>query len=62
LQTPLTEKTSGTGIDLYLVKKLTKDFLGGDVELESEFGTASKFTLNIPIELENTAMRMNPQD
>jgi signal transduction histidine kinase len=31
LQTPLTEKVSGTGIVLYLVKKLAKDFLGGDV-------------------------------
>jgi PAS domain S-box-containing protein len=52
LQTPLTEKTSGTGLGLYLVKKLSKDFLGGDVEVESEYGTGSKFTLNIPIELE----------
>jgi signal transduction histidine kinase len=52
LQTSLTEKTPGTGLGLYLVKKLAKDFLGGDVEVESEFGKGSKFTLNIPIELE----------
>jgi signal transduction histidine kinase len=31
LPTLLTEKTSGTGIGLYLVKKLAKDFLGEDV-------------------------------
>ena len=52
LQTPLTKKTPGTGLGLYLVKKLAVDFLGGDVEVESEYGMGSKFTLNIPIELE----------
>jgi PAS domain S-box-containing protein len=52
LQTPLTSNTSGTGLGLYLVKKITKDFLGGEVDVESEFGVGSKFTLNIPIELE----------
>jgi hypothetical protein len=29
LQTPLTEKTQGTGLGLYLVKKPAKKFLGG---------------------------------
>jgi signal transduction histidine kinase len=52
LQTLLTAKTSGTGLGLYLVKKIAKDFLGGDVEVESEFGKGSKFTLRVPVELE----------
>lgn len=52
LQTPLTYKTSGTGLGLYLVKKLARDFLGGDVEVESEFGKGSTFTLRIPVELQ----------
>jgi signal transduction histidine kinase len=50
LQTPMTAKTSGTGLGLYLVKRLAKDFLGGDVGLESEIGKGSIFTLRIPIE------------
>jgi PAS domain S-box-containing protein len=52
LQTLLTAKTSGTGLGLFLVKKLAKDFLGGDVEVESEFGKGSKFTLSVLVELE----------
>jgi signal transduction histidine kinase len=51
LQTPLTYKTSGTGLGLYLVKKLARDFLGGDVEVKSELGKGSKFTLRVPVEL-----------
>jgi PAS domain S-box-containing protein len=52
LQSPLTYKTSGTGLGLYLVKKVAKDFLGGDVEVESEVGKGSTFTLCVPVELE----------
>jgi signal transduction histidine kinase len=52
LQSPLTIKTSGTGLGLYLVKKLATNFLGGDVEVESKFETGSKFTLRVPVELE----------
>ncbi|MCX9083607.1 MAG: PAS domain-containing protein [Candidatus Methanoperedens sp.] len=52
LHSPLTLKTSGTGLGLYLVQKIVRDFLDGDVEVKSEFGIGSKFTLLIPIELE----------
>lgn len=52
LQTPLTARTSGTGLGLYLVKKLATDFLGGDVEVKSEYGKGSTFTLSVPVELE----------
>jgi len=52
LQTPLTLKTPGTGLGLYLIKIIAKDVLGGDVEVKSEFGMGSKFTLRIPVELE----------
>jgi PAS domain S-box-containing protein len=55
LQTPLTYKTSGTGLGLYLVKKLAKDFLGGDVEVKSEFGKGSTFTMRVPVEFEGKA-------
>jgi len=52
LQTNLTYKTAGTGLGLYLVKKIAKDFLGGDVEIKSEFGKGSTFTLFVPVDLE----------
>lgn len=52
LQSPLTFKTSGTGLGLYLVKKLATDFLGGDVDVGSEYGIGSTFTLHVPVELE----------
>jgi len=52
LQTPLTYKTSGTGLGLYTVKKIAKEFLRGDVEVKSEFGKGSTFKLRIPVELE----------
>jgi len=52
LQSQLTYKTSGTGLGLYLVKKIAKDFLGGDVEVNSEFGKGSTFTLRVPVDLE----------
>jgi len=55
LQSPLTLRTSGTGLGLYLVKKLAIDFLGGDMEVKSEFGKGSTFTLRAPVELEGKA-------
>ena len=46
------DTTSGTGLGPYLVKKIAKDFLPGDVEVKSEFGKGSTFTLSVPVELE----------
>ncbi len=52
LETPLTDSTSGTGLGLYLTKKLTEEALGGTVDVISEYGKGSTFTLNIPVEME----------
>ena len=52
LESSLSAKTSGTGLGLYLTKKLTEDVLGGTLEVTSEYGTGSTFTLNIPMKLE----------
>ena len=52
LESSLTAKTQGTGLGLYLTKKLTEDVLGGTVEVTSEYGTGSTFTINIPVKLE----------
>jgi len=54
LESSLSAKTQGTGLGLYLTKKLTEDVLGGTVEVTSEYGTGSTFTINIPVKLEIT--------
>ena len=40
--------TAGTGLGLYLSKKIT-DLLGGDIKVESEFGQGSVFTFTLPL-------------
>lgn len=45
LESPLTQKTSGTGLGLYLTQKLATEVLGGSVEAVSEYGVGSTFTL-----------------
>jgi PAS domain S-box-containing protein len=52
LETSLTNSTAGTGLGLYLTKKLTEEALGGTVDVISEYGKGSTFILNIPIEME----------
>ena len=52
LESSLTAKTQGTGLGLYLTKKLTEDVLKGTVEVTSEYGAGSTFTINMPVKLE----------
>jgi signal transduction histidine kinase len=52
LESSLSAKTQGTGLGLYLTKKIIKDVLGGTVGVTSEYGTGSTFTINIPVKLE----------
>ncbi len=41
----------GTGLGLYLTRKLVVEILKGDITLSSEFGSGSRFSLRIPVRL-----------
>jgi len=55
LVSPLTEKTKGTGLGLYLVKKITTEILKGEVFVKSVYGQGSTFSLRIPTHIEEVA-------
>ncbi|MBZ0263193.1 hypothetical protein K8I28_00875 [bacterium] len=44
----MTKQYEGTGLGLYLVKKLT-NLLDGDITLKSEYGKGSEFIFTIPL-------------
>ena len=48
LDTPLRTVIPGTGLGLYLTKKLATEVLKGSVSVESKYGEGSVFTLRIP--------------
>ncbi len=51
LDTHLRVKAGGTGLGLYLTKKLAKDILQGSVSVQSREGQGSTFTLRVPRDL-----------
>jgi PAS domain S-box-containing protein len=52
LESPLTLKTPGTGLGLYLTQKLARDFLKGEIVVKSEHGKGSTFMLHIPVDIQ----------
>jgi PAS domain S-box-containing protein len=49
LETPLKTVVPGTGLGLYLTRKLITEVLQGDITVESEYGKGSRFIIKIPI-------------
>lgn len=52
IQSHLTIKVGGTGLGLYLTKKICNSILGGDIKVESIKGEGSTFTMKIPINID----------
>jgi len=48
LESPLKHKTLGTGLGLYLTKKIVNEILKGEIEVKTQYGQGSTFTLRIP--------------
>ena len=48
LESHLKIKTPGTGLGLYLTKKIVTEMLGGEVFVESRVGVGSMFGLRVP--------------
>jgi signal transduction histidine kinase len=49
LSLPEDMQVKGTGLGLYLVKKITTDVLGGTVNATSVYGRGSEFRLTVPV-------------
>lgn len=52
LESPIKATVPGTGLGLYLSRKLAVDILKGDMFASSEYGKGSRFTLRIPMRLQ----------
>lgn len=47
------QRVPGTGLGLYLTKKIVTEILKGDIILTSRYGEGSKVIINIPVSLKN---------
>ena len=52
-------KTLGTGLGLYLTRKILSQLLGGSIEVESKLNKGSTFTIKVPIKISEQALINN---
>ena len=56
IDSPLKIKTLGTGLGLYLTRKILSQLLSGRIEVQSELEKGSTFTIKLPIKITNLAL------
>ena len=52
LDSPIRTTTLGTGLGLYLTKKIATEMLHGEVFVESTYGEGSRFGMRVPKTIE----------
>ena len=57
MQSSLKIKMPGTGLGLYLSRKILKELLGGTINVQSKLGQGSTFTIIIPVNTPLTAVK-----
>lgn len=54
IESPLRSRVPGTGLGLYLTRKLVTEVLHGELSVESRYGEGSRFVLTLPAETEGS--------
>ena len=60
IDSPLKIKTLGTGLGLYLTRKILAQLLGGTIQVQSELNEGSTFTIEIPAKISETILELTP--
>jgi PAS domain S-box-containing protein len=59
IESKLKVKTLGTGLGLYLTRKILSQLLGGTIEVKSTLGEGSTFTIKVPLKLPKVIKQAN---
>jgi len=62
LESHLRIKSGGTGLGLYLTKKITTEILGGIISVESKTGRGSTFLLKVPENIKQTELNEEKEE